>query len=231
MKKLFSILLKLIPIVTLYHGITSGGARIDPFLQTMKVMLTQYETTHIANRVIADLKATNGRLVAPELFSEFVRNKYYDQYSVLARELSGDKSHNHAIDIWGTPFFLVVAPDESQVTIASAGPDKKPSTLDDVTVSFPFKEPKVPAQRQIATKPVEAPEQAPVEDSEDYDVDGFDHYGFDRNGFDRDGFNRDGFDQEGFDRTGFDLDGFDRNGFDREGYDQDGFNANGEARP
>lgn len=201
MKKFFSILIKILPLLTLYKGISSGGARLGPFVDTIKVALTQYEVGQITKLTYDDY-GRNSKVVSSSEFPQFVKDNFHSQYSVLAREITGDKGHDHSKDIWGHEFQLIVNQNIGQVRIASAGPDGIISNKDDIGFDFSVDIPRV---RRPAAIPKAAPviqemavvEQEPEPDQEafgpEYDEEGYDSYGFNREGYDRDGYDQNGF--------------------------------------
>lgn len=205
--KILSWAIKIIPIITIYQGVTSGGAQIGPFLDTAKVALTQYEVAKITNLVIEDINATNGKVISPLEFSNFLKDTFHDQYSVLAREIKGDKTHDLSKDIWGLPFEILLDEQMNRVRISSSGPDGKIDNKDDVLVDFDFEfqKPKV-AKVVPAASPeaevVETPEPL-INDSEDREpasIDLTQHPAYNEDGFDKDGFDRDGYDINGVHR-------------------------------
>lgn len=188
--KILRFAIKILPIITLYKGITSGGARMKPMLDMVKTTLTQYEVAEITKLVVADYKNSNGLLVDPSDFSSFVMDNFHSQYSVVAREIAGDKNHNMSRDIWGVPFKLIPNSDVTNVAITSAGPDKSLYTKDDISVDFNIRR-KGPSQT-MARSSYAAQERNPGYAESEYDEDGYDRDGFDRDGYDYDGFDRNG---------------------------------------
>lgn len=200
MRKLFGILIKILPLLTLYKGITSGGARLGPFVDTIKVALTQYEVGQIA-KVTYENYLQNGNAPDAQKFSDFIRANFHSQYSVLARELKGDKEHDHAVDIWGNPYQLYVNQNIGQVKIFSSGPDGVPSNIDDVAMDFSIEIQKRRIPAEVAQRvPDEVPQEV-TQTTEIFELE---------SEYDEEGYNRDGYNQEGFDR-----DGYDRNGYHR----------------
>ncbi|MCM2348949.1 MAG: hypothetical protein NDI69_02940 [Bacteriovoracaceae bacterium] len=203
MKKFFSILIKILPLLTLYKGITSGGARLGPFVDTIKVALTQYEVGQITKLTYDDY-GRNRKIVSSVEFPQFIKDNFHSQYSVLAREINGDKGHDHSKDIWGNGFQLILNQNIGQARIASAGPDGIISNKDDIGFDFSVD---IPQIRRPAAIPKAAPVQEVVEVAEveqepepeqealgaEYDEEGYDSYGFNREGYDRDGYDQNGF--------------------------------------
>jgi hypothetical protein len=213
MRKIFGLIIKILPLITLYKGVTSGGARLGPLLDTVKVALTQYEVGQVTKLVVQDYSLSGGQLVKPYEFSEFILDNFHSQYSVLARELKGDKKHDHSQDIWGHPFLLLNK--GGMVKIVSAGPDGVIETKDDITseisqLGADTRRAAVPEARPISPepRPMNPPayeeevqdDRAPaavayfdnpeVYDSEGYNREGFDQYGYDRDSYDRNGLHR-----------------------------------------
>lgn len=137
----FSFFIKLLPLITIVSGLIGGGTRINPFIDTVKVALTQYELAQIANLVVVQLHGSNELVKEPKQFPAFVRDKFHSQYSVLAREIKGDKEHDHALDIWGQTFKLEYMRVFASVKIFSAGPDGEYNTKDDITADIPYQNP------------------------------------------------------------------------------------------
>lgn len=199
MKKMFSLFLKALPLLTLYHAMSGSGARLGPFLTTAKVIFTQYEVSQITNLVIAHYNE-DGSFVDPRDFSAFVFDKYHNQYSNLAREVAGDKEHKLYLDIWGTPYQMTPSQDLSTIVIVSLGPDKNLNTKDDIRVDFQTGlNTKKQKSFQASSREPASRSLRPTNDRIQYE---YDADGFDRDGFDRDGFNRQGLDSDGYDRNG-----------------------------
>jgi hypothetical protein len=212
MRRLFGIIFKLLPIITIWQGVSSGGARLGPFMDTFLVALTQYEVAQITRLVIEDYAGNKGKLMAPQEFPDFVKDMYHSQYSVLARQIMGEENHQQNMDIWGKHFHLIINPDATMVKVASAGPDGVISNKDDIVADFTIERatPRkglAAAPSKAEMGPTEAPEQhesteydiaarVPAEDNRYQDAD-FDGEGYNREGFDKDGYDRDGFDQNG----------------------------------
>ncbi|WPU64309.1 hypothetical protein [Peredibacter starrii] len=162
--KFIRIILKLLPLLTIIGGIFGGGARINPFIDTMKVALTQYELAQIANFVVVDLHGSNKLVKEPQRLPDFIRDRFHNQYSVLAREIKGDKSHDHAVDIWGEPFKLQYVRVFGSVKIFSAGPDQEYNTKDDIAADIPYEDPEEKQLAQAAKKKVIIQEVVEVEE-------------------------------------------------------------------
>lgn len=209
MKKIILLFFKILPLLTIYQGISSGGARLNPYVDTLKVALTQYEVAQILKLVFDDFEKTNGPVIAPKEFSSFLSEKYHNQYSVLARELSGLDSQDQTVDIWGQSFQLIVNSDVTLVKVSSAGPDKTISNKDDVCSEFtiqreaPVKKPVLAEETQDSSAEDSIPEEenrepASVVETDlhpDFDEDGFDQHGFNQAGYDRDGYDMNGMHQ------------------------------------
>lgn len=191
MRKIFGILIKILPLLTLYKGITSGGARLGPFVDTIKVALTQYEVGQITKLTYADF-AQSSKTPDPQKFSHFIRENFHDQYSVLAREIKGDKSHDHTLDIWGNPFQLYVNQNIGQVKVSSSGPDGIASNKDDIAMDFSFEVQERRRPAEVAKKvQVEEPLEV-VQAAENLEVESDVH----EEGFSEEGYVQDGLDQE-----------------------------------
>ncbi len=209
MRKLFGILIKILPLLTLYKGITSGGARLGPFVDTIKVALTQYEVGQITKHTYEDF-AQSGKVPEPQNFSQFIKDEFHSQYSVLARELNGDKGHDHSMDIWGNPYQLHVNQNIGQIKVFSAGPDGIPSNKDDVLMDFSYEVQKRRHPAELAKQvSVESPIESHVEElSQTTD------FSESESEYDEEGYNQDGYNQEGFDRDGYDSNGYHRSEFE-----------------
>ncbi len=185
-KKLFVLCIKLLPIITLYKGLTSGGRNLGPIFNVGKVAFTQYEIKLVTNEVIKHYKENSGELIHPDDFTIFLQQKFFNNYSKIARQIFSDDSNNLGKDIWGTDFKMQIKEDGALVLIKSAGPDQKIDTKDDITVDFRIRSKgSITNRSKIALHAHEA-------ETDDYYEDGFDRDGYDSEGFDRDGFNRDG---------------------------------------
>jgi hypothetical protein len=174
---------------------------MKPLVDMVKVTFTQYEVAQITQLVVNDYKQSNGLLISPSDFSAFVRDQYHSQYSVVAREIAGDKDHDMARDIWGIQFQMITNYDVTNVAITSAGPDQAIHTKDDIKVDFNIKR-RGPSNtfshnsygNNAPGTPTAATKQYGVDEKE------YDEYGYDYDGFDREGFDRDGYDRHGFHR-------------------------------
>lgn len=209
MKKFFGLLLKILPLLTIYKGLSSGGARLGPFIDTAKVALTQYEVAQITKLTYEDYAHKN-KVVSSSEFPQFIKDRYHNQYSVLARELTGDKEHDHSKDIWGQDFQLILNQNIGQVRIASAGPDGIIQNKDDIGVDFPVEMPQARRPASVPKPQVNPePQDMSVQDEESLEVaetqleydPQYDEEGFDKYGFNQDGYDRDGYDQNGFHRN------------------------------
>lgn len=203
MRKLFGIIIKILPLLTLYKGVTSGGARLGPFVDTIKVALTQYEVGQIT-KLTYDEFALSGKLPDSVRFSEFITNNFYGQYSVLAREIKGDKAHDLSLDIWGNPYQLYVNQNIGQVKVFSAGPDGVLSNKDDVSMDFSFE---IQKSREPAKVAKQIHEEVPpeevqvVENSDAYSE--YDEEAPNSEEYNQEGFDRDGYDQEDYHQSEF----------------------------
>ena len=118
MKRLFIILIKLIPIITLYHGASKGHNRLKPLLNLGKVVLSQYEIKNVTDIVVLSYKETQGQLVNQEGLGELIVENYSDQYTSLVRQVI-TKNISYANDIWNTPFQIDFNRASGQVTVFS----------------------------------------------------------------------------------------------------------------
>ncbi len=136
MKKLIIFLIKIIPLYTLYRGLTGGGTRLKPMVNIGKVIFTQYELKGITDLVIQNYKDSQGKIALGQEFSTLINENYIGQYSTLVREMLGQDAKNISRDVWETPYTLNLDPGTRTVTIFSAGPDLIAESKDDVTMSF-----------------------------------------------------------------------------------------------
>lgn len=218
MKKLISWAIKIIPLITIWQGVTSGGARLGPFVDTAKVALTQYEVAQITKAVFTDTVANKGKVISPKEFPDFIRANFHNQYSVLAREITGDKEHDHSIDIWGEHFKLIHDENIGMVKIASAGPDGILLNKDDVATEFSLGMPRKSMANQPKKKRVIIVEETVPTPSEEVEA---------INELAESEENREpASSQEGYDEEGYDVNGYDNEGYDRDGYDQNGMHRN-----
>lgn len=175
--KYFSFFIKLLPLITILSGLIGGGTRINPFIDTVKVALTQYELAQIANLVVVSLHGSNELVKEPKQFPDFVRDKFHSQYSVLAREIKGDKEHDHALDIWGQNFKLEYMRVFASVKIFSAGPDGEYNTKDDIAADITYQNPeelsiaKEPKRRVIVEEVVEESAEPAAQETETAEAD------------------------------------------------------------
>jgi hypothetical protein len=199
MRKIVKIILKVLPLLsllTLYQGLTSQGGSLRPVMEVLRVSLTEYEITQVTKLLIKNAEATRTLLQRPQDFGQFIQN-FYSQYSVFAREVKGDKKHDHSQDIWGVPFALITQ--NGVMKIASAGPDRILNTKDDIATEIQVRTPER-VTKIIAPPPQPTAPAAPLTpvtfayyDSLDvYDSEGFNREGFDKQGYDRDGYDRNG---------------------------------------
>lgn len=167
MKKFILIAFKIIPLLTIIQGVLSGGARMGPFVDTLKVAMTQYEVAQILKIV-----STSPQVITkPDKFPDFLQENFHNQYSVLVREIKGDKSRDLSRDIWGKPFHLLVLINDGQVKMGSNGPDGAIGTKDDVAATITVdlsplkkparteKKPGAPVEVEEATHPEMAHDQ------------------------------------------------------------------------
>lgn len=224
--KILMFAIKLIPVITIVHGFVSSGVRVGSLVDTAKVAMTQYELAQIS---IVLAKPEHVKM-APERFSDFVREQYYGQYSVLARQVFGKSSETDvAIDLWGKPFQLVPIKGTGDIKIVSAGPDGKVHTKDDLVVEISGPAP-INSLATTAPIPNRNVEKAPGENQANI-TDGQSADPANRAPASVSESREEGYDQEGHDRDGYDRDGYDQHGFDRDGFNQDGVDANGNQRP
>jgi len=186
-KKIFLFLLKILPIITIYKGCTSGGKNIGPMFNVVKVAFTQYEVKLVTNELIKYYKKNDGELIHPEDFPIFLQQKYFNNYSKIARQIFSDDSINFGKDIWGKDFVLLIEEDGALVVVKSAGPDMENETEDDIELEFRIRSKgSIKNRKQIAIHTREE------EEEDEFYSDGYDRDGYDPDGFDRDDFNRDG---------------------------------------
>lgn len=150
MKKYVLLALKIIPLLTIIHGILNGGISTGPLADALQVAMTQYEVAQILKVIGANPKVLTGQ----ENFESFLQENFHNQYSILAREIKGEKSHNLSKDIWGKPFHLQVMIDDNKVKMGSSGPDGVIDTKDDVVavVTVDLSSLKKTAKKEIKIK-------------------------------------------------------------------------------
>lgn len=134
MKTLIRFLIKIIPIITLWQGLTNGSTRIGPLKDAIKVSLTQYEVIEISKTLTALLKDRTLQINSD--FADFINSYYHNQYSILAREYLGQKDHQLDQDIWGQKIIIFYHKDQGQLIISSNGPDKMSQTKDDISFAI-----------------------------------------------------------------------------------------------
>ncbi|HXH31348.1 MAG TPA: hypothetical protein VNJ01_11090 [Bacteriovoracaceae bacterium] len=205
MKKIIIFIFKILPLLTIYQGFSSGGSRLGPYVDTLKVALTQYEVAQIIKLVFDDFSRKNGPVVPPEEFAGFLSETFHNQYSVLAREISGQNSKDLTRDIWGKSYGLVINDDVTLVRVVSTGPDGKAKNKDDIAAEFTIQRPEPVARPALAeasdpeAEEASEPEATRVPASEEVVAETGD---FDQEGYDRDGFNQEGYDRDGYDQNG-----------------------------
>lgn len=209
MNRLITLAIKLIPIITLIKGISSGSNKLIPLLNLGKIAMTQYELKIMASLVIKNIEETN-RVLAPEKFAPFLQNNMQSEYAVIARDFTNNKNKELNFDLWGTEYKLYPNTQTSFITLVSAGQDRKYNTKDDIKIPIDVGYTQKQLQK-MNTPQANVPqkdERSPAEESfSEFDEFGRDREGFDRNGFDKEGYNRDGFDRHGYDRDGYNRDG------------------------
>lgn len=199
--------LKVLPILTIVGGFITGGGQLGPIFDTAKITLTQYEVAEITKLVYGDVVASKGKIMTSKQLPGFVQEHFYNQYSVLARELYGDTSKDLSLDIWKKSFQILLREEKNQVQIASSGPDGKIGTKDDITIEFPYE---FNRKKKVVVRPVEIAQPTHTEEE--------------LNQIDAD---REPASEEVAVAADLDEAAFNQDGFDRDGYDQDGFDVNG----
>ena len=111
---------KLVPLIVLAIGLSKGVGKSKSLFHFNYAVAVQSEVNAIARRITQD--ALTGMTVpTPEDFVTYIHNNFRKQESI---------SRDQAVDLWGTPYSLSVEGGVGRV--ASAGPDKKPGTSDDL---------------------------------------------------------------------------------------------------
>lgn len=208
MKKLLVFFIKLLPFITLYKGLTSGGKQISPLFDVGRTAFTQYELTHITKEVINYYQETHGKILHPKELSRFINKRYYNNYSKLLRKFFAKQDPDDlSLDLWGQPFVMEVKDNASQIIVKSSGPDGELSTKDDITIDFRIKGNSADQDSIHVGSHQQTPQSRQQSDNDPYgnndyvDDDGYYEDGYDRDGFDRDGYDRDGYDREGVHRS------------------------------
>jgi hypothetical protein len=150
MMKLVKFALKLLPIITLYKGVTSGHAKLGPMLDIVGVSITQFEVKKITKLTMEDAQR-NGGLVHPQTFRDFIRDNFYNNYTSLVRRAIGKDGWDLSVDLWGSAYMMQPNSDATVIYIRSAGPDKKYNSKDDISINFQYSAPKKP-QRTVSSR-------------------------------------------------------------------------------
>lgn len=203
MKKLIIVIIKMLPLFMLYRGAMKGHNRIEPLINIGKVMLSQYEIKTITDLVVENYKATKGKLISQQKFSEFLRKNYHHDYTMLARKVLM-KGIDYSLDVWLVPFQINIKRTSGEVTIFSAGPDQKGFTKDDIKLSFTINGYEDVSKYKTSSNVVDDIDQYDdVYDEQNIQHAEFDSQGYDRNGYDRDGYDHSGFNDQGVNRDGY----------------------------
>lgn len=206
MKKLILILIKLIPLYTIYRGAMGGKNRLGPILNIGKTAFTQYEMKKMMNVLIKHYQESEGDLIRGDRVGNFLNKFHRDQYSAQVRSLVGNNPNDFSLDIWKSSYSAEFEFGTENYILNSPGPDLTKNTKDDIEITInikgaavyldgaPNKKPQEKKQPKTITKIVEVEETVDVEqqDSGEYDSEGFNEEGYDRSGFDRDGYNEEG---------------------------------------
>ena len=136
MKKLILLAIKIIPLFTLYKGLTGGEVRLKSIFNLGKTFFTQYEIKEITNNVITFYQENNDQLPDPSDFSNYINNMYSNHYSIITRQVFGKSSSDLSKDLWDTPYALKINDYDGTVKIISAGQDTILDTKDDISFGF-----------------------------------------------------------------------------------------------
>jgi hypothetical protein len=173
MMKLVKFALKLLPIITLYKGLSSGGAKLGPVIDMVGISLTQYEVKKITLLTMQDAQK-NGGLVHPDTFSDFIKDNYYNNYMSMIRRAMGRDGWDLSTDLWGKKYKMQSNYNATVIFIKSAGPDKQYNTKDDIGLDFSYNAPRAPA-RGVSNQPSQ--ENYPGNDDgypqENYDIEAY----------------------------------------------------------
>lgn len=158
---------KLLPILTILHGLFGSGSRMGSLVDTLKVALTQYELSNITKLYVEEAGDFGKDSLNPQRFVSFVNDNYHNQYSIFARDFVGAENTELSFDIWGTPFQIEHVVKKSKLKIFSAGPDKTLRSKDDVVIDIalelaPESAPPM-GSTPVQNPPVESLPQAQVE--------------------------------------------------------------------
>ncbi len=214
MKKLILILIKLIPLYTLYRGVLGGKNRLGPVLNIGKTIFTQYEMKKMMGTLIVHYKESQGELILGPKLSSFLNENFSDQYSGQVRSLVGNNSEDLSVDIWNSKYTTVFDYDSEDYILKSAGPDQELDTKDDIEMKITIQGASQylrkddSSQKQIEAKPQrdEYQENNTQQTERQYNDLGFDQYGYDREGYNEEGYNREGFDRDGYNSEGIHKD-------------------------
>ena len=136
MKKLIIFALKILPLITIYKGLTSGGKKFSPVFDIAKVAFTKYELSLIAKEVINDYKEKNGDLIAPNRLNLLIQDRYYNNYSKYMRMVFNHDSEDFTYDLWDSEYHMDLTNQGTLVVMRSPGPDGELDTRDDIAIDF-----------------------------------------------------------------------------------------------
>lgn len=215
MKKLILILIKLIPLYTLYRGVLGGKNRLGPILNIGKTIFTQYEIKKMMSTLVVHYQDSEGDLIRGRKLPGFLNQNFADEYSVQIRSLLGNDPDDLSVDIWQNNYIAKFDFDSENYILKSLGPDLEDGTKDDIEMAINIKGAGQYLRENFSQKNIvkkEVPDNDALQDEEpvnrniEYDDYGYDSQGYDSEGFNEEGYNRNGFDRDGYNREGIHKD-------------------------
>ena len=123
---------KAIPIVTMAGGAAASSdeikAQIQKVIETTKVIATQQEVNDIAKMIYLDVMDGSHPKAAD--FGNYLRKQMMTKNNV---------QRDTSKDLWGTAYVLTYDKNKNELRVASAGPDMKMNSPDDLIASYPYK--------------------------------------------------------------------------------------------
>ncbi|MBF0365537.1 MAG: hypothetical protein HQK50_08190 [Oligoflexia bacterium] len=135
MMNAFSILIRILPVITLAYGLYNNADSFQSLFNTSGMIYTQFQLSNVAKQVATQLQYYQEEQSKAETppTTEEVKSKI--------QEIVDGISAKKAVDAWGTPFVVSVNFERGEISIASLGPDKTANTGDDVPSSLQFQLP------------------------------------------------------------------------------------------
>jgi hypothetical protein len=126
---MIDLITKVLPLFVMVGGGVKFAQQSAGLLSIVETSTVQTELSQMAQVIRLDALTDPQSVPTPETFSAYLKR--------MMTNTSGrtDIVRDYSLDRWGQPFRLLVSSD-SERSIASAGPDKRFGTQDDLTVKF-----------------------------------------------------------------------------------------------